>query len=114
MRPTWLILSRTLAPGKHSVSMVDWKYSGIFLVNLDHRAHLPATKFRDSGPGLRSNRTIRRLDLFHHAQSKARCNLAKASPLLRGPPELVPGTAAPGFRLCMMKEIEPPNPSIRP
>ena len=76
-------LSRTLAPGKHLVNMVDWKYSGFFLVRLDHRAHLPATKFLESGPGLRSNRTIWRLDLFHHVQSKARHSLAKVPPLLR-------------------------------
>ena len=42
-----LDLSRTLAPGKNPVNMVDWKYSGFFLVRLDHRAHLLATKFLD-------------------------------------------------------------------
>ena len=33
-----IVLSRTLAPGKHSVNMVDWKYSVFCLVRLDHRA----------------------------------------------------------------------------
>ena len=45
---------------------LELKYSSFFFVRLDHRAHLPATKFLESGPGLRSNRTIWRLDVFHH------------------------------------------------
>ena len=87
-------LSRTLAPGTKSVNMVDWKYSVFSLVNLDHRAHLPAIKFLESGPGLRSNRTIWRLDLFHHAPSEARRSLPSVPLLLGGPPELVPGTTS--------------------
>ena len=79
--------------------MVDWKYSGLFLVRLDHRAHLPATKFLESGPGLRSKRTIWRLDLFHHAPSEARHSLQSVPPLLRGRPELVPGTTSEGCRV---------------
>ena len=50
--------------GKKSVNMVDWKYSSFF-VRLDHRAHLLATKFLESGPALLSSRTIRRRDLFY-------------------------------------------------
>ena len=40
-----IILSRTLAPGRKSVNMVDWKYKWFFPVRLDHRAHLPATSY---------------------------------------------------------------------
>ena len=72
--------------------MVDWKYEWFFPVRLDHRAHLLATKFLEGGPGLRSNRTIWRLDLFHHAQSKAQRSLPSVPPLLRVPPALLQGT----------------------
>ena len=66
----------------------------------------------ESGPGLRSNRAGGRLDLFHHAQSKARCSLVRVPALLRGRWELlpvrgadstvilapIPGTWSPGVR----------------
>ena len=42
----------------------------------------------ESGPALRSNRTGGRLDLFHHAPSKARCSLSRVPALLRGRSEL--------------------------
>ena len=64
---------------------------------MGHRAHLPVTKFLGSGPVLQSNRTIRRLDLFHHAPSKVRCNLARVPTLTspRGRPKLEGGAIGP-------------------
>ena len=89
-------LSRTLAPGKNSVNMVDWKYSGFFsliwITGLISRIPIPATKFLEGGLRLRSDWTIRRLQRALYAQSKARHSLAKVPPLLRGPPALLQGT----------------------
>jgi hypothetical protein len=83
----------------------------------------------ESGPGLRSNRAGGRLDLFHHAPSKARCSLSRVPTSLRGRSDLVPpassdrplSDAGTLVRLqrafdiwCMMKEIEPCPCSIRP
>ena len=65
--------------------MVDWRYKWGYPVRLVHRAHLPATKFLEGGPELRSNRTTWRLDLFHHAQSKVQRSLPSVPPLLRVP-----------------------------
>ena len=56
------------------------------------------------------DRTIWRLDLFHHAPSEAR-RIDVCPQLARW---CLPTVRAPGFRWCMMKEIEPPNRSIRP
>ena len=90
-----------------------------FFVNLDHRkiwtAHSMEIKPLKSSPTFRSNRTIRRLQRALYALYKARCSLTKVLLLLRGPPALLQGTTTvAGFRLCMMKEIQPSNRSVRP
>ena len=61
----------TLAPNKNQ--WTRWTGSTIAFF----RAHLPATKFLESGPTLLSNQTGGRLDLFHHAPSKACYRLAR-------------------------------------
>ena len=58
-------------------------YGSFFLLEM---AHLPAIKFLESGRALRSNWTIRRRNLFHHAPYKARCNLPRVSEYQTGGP----------------------------
>ena len=131
---SWVILSRTVAPGLFSFSLVESGSPQILILpiaesSVVHRIlsklfqrfsidflwkiWVPPFSAHDwtacsmeinpleSGPTLRSNRTGGRLDLFHHAPSKAHCSLTRVTvpASLRGRSELAGGTTFEGDAL---------------
>ena len=62
--------------------MVDWEHRSFFRL-LDPRAHLPATKFLESGRAFLSNWTNPRRDLFRRAPWQGYCGRQRVPPCLR-------------------------------